>query len=690
MVDGETKALNCLIPIASRSRRRRQGPLAQVARPGSSTHDLALIESAIDTVQHALSDARAEAKITDVALSGMLGGLGDPYTTYLIAASDPRARRRTQGRQLRRHRRVHRQGSEDRARSSSIRSKAIPRSAPACAPAMSIVAVDGKPTAGLDARRRRAPHSRTARHGRRAARETPRRQRARDDPRHARRRFTCRRCARRWRTDSSYVRLSDFGRPRPTRCAPRSSTAKKHGVQRLHPRSAQQRRRLARCGRRHLEPRSSIKARSSRRSTAPATRRAHAPAAARSTPCRSCCSSTRYTASASEITAGARAGRRRRNARRDEDLRQRRRAESLHAARQAARSRSRPRATSRPRAATSSTRASCPTSCVDQRVDLPIIDTPADKQLAAAKKPSIARRDQLMKRTLSRRPRPRARRSRSRTSPPASAAAALSRSSKPTSSTATLHAPDCKTSIRRSIRRAVLDGARTRIIDVSEEAQGIDDPNAVRRCARATTTSNNIRELQREVSTRSRVRLKPSGQSRSRRIEDHLRGDLRRPRLGEGSLHGLLSIRKSMPSSTKASTARRSAASASRTSIDDEEEHAARRERDPRRPVRQGRACAATTRSPRSTASRSSDIIDGATTLDVQQKRVTQTAARRSGHAACGSRSCAAAAARADHDHARDDPAAQRQLAKMLPGRHRLRAALRVRSEDRRANSTPR
>ena len=43
-------------------------------------------------------------------------------------------------------------------------------------------------------------------------------------------------------------------------------------------------------------------------------------------------------------------------------------------------------------AATSSTRASSPTSSLDQRVDLPIIDTPADKQLAAAKKPSSKER----------------------------------------------------------------------------------------------------------------------------------------------------------------------------------------------------------------------------------------------------------------------------------------------------------
>ena len=75
-----------------------------------------------------------------------------------------------------------------------------------------IVAVDGKSTCRTAARRGRARDSRTARNRRLAARSSATTGNAhRDGPRHARRRSTFRRCARRSRTGSSYVRLSDFG-----------------------------------------------------------------------------------------------------------------------------------------------------------------------------------------------------------------------------------------------------------------------------------------------------------------------------------------------------------------------------------------------------------------------------------------------------------------------------------------------
>src|SRR5271154_5563370 len=51
MVDGETKALNCLITNCVRwPASAGKGPLASGHATGSSTHDLALIESAIDAV----------------------------------------------------------------------------------------------------------------------------------------------------------------------------------------------------------------------------------------------------------------------------------------------------------------------------------------------------------------------------------------------------------------------------------------------------------------------------------------------------------------------------------------------------------------------------------------------------------------------------------------------------------------
>jgi carboxyl-terminal processing protease len=88
MVDGETKALNCLITdCAKKPATAGKGPLSPGRTTGSSAHDLALIESAIDTVSTRYPKAGTKAHITDVALTGMLGGLGDPYTTYL----DPKA-----------------------------------------------------------------------------------------------------------------------------------------------------------------------------------------------------------------------------------------------------------------------------------------------------------------------------------------------------------------------------------------------------------------------------------------------------------------------------------------------------------------------------------------------------------------------------------------------------------------------
>ena len=86
MVDGETKALNCLITdCVKRPATAGKGPLTAGRATGSSVHDLALMESAIDAVDTHDPNAGNRNQVTDAALGGMLEGLGDPYTTYLNA-----------------------------------------------------------------------------------------------------------------------------------------------------------------------------------------------------------------------------------------------------------------------------------------------------------------------------------------------------------------------------------------------------------------------------------------------------------------------------------------------------------------------------------------------------------------------------------------------------------------------------
>jgi carboxyl-terminal processing protease len=88
LVDGETKALNCLITdCIKRPRTTGHGPLTAGRATGSPVHDLAMIEDVVDTVNAHYPGAGSKTQVTDVAVGGMLGGLGDPYTTYLSADS---------------------------------------------------------------------------------------------------------------------------------------------------------------------------------------------------------------------------------------------------------------------------------------------------------------------------------------------------------------------------------------------------------------------------------------------------------------------------------------------------------------------------------------------------------------------------------------------------------------------------
>jgi carboxyl-terminal processing protease len=88
LVDGETRALNCLITDCMKNPATAgHGPLTAGHATGSTIHDLALIEGAVDTVTAKYPKAGSKTEVTDVAVGGMLGGLGDPYTTYLSAAA---------------------------------------------------------------------------------------------------------------------------------------------------------------------------------------------------------------------------------------------------------------------------------------------------------------------------------------------------------------------------------------------------------------------------------------------------------------------------------------------------------------------------------------------------------------------------------------------------------------------------
>jgi carboxyl-terminal processing protease len=79
LVAGEQKALTDFLK------------LKKVARPqvprntatGDRNRDLAILESTLSTVQKRYAAVAPRDTYTQVALAGMLGGLGDPYTTYL-------------------------------------------------------------------------------------------------------------------------------------------------------------------------------------------------------------------------------------------------------------------------------------------------------------------------------------------------------------------------------------------------------------------------------------------------------------------------------------------------------------------------------------------------------------------------------------------------------------------------------
>jgi len=80
LVDGEEKALDAY--VHAKSKTGYAIPAGHAT--GTATHDLPLLERTVADVQtHA--PGLAKGQLTEVAVAGMLAGLGDPYTTYLTA-----------------------------------------------------------------------------------------------------------------------------------------------------------------------------------------------------------------------------------------------------------------------------------------------------------------------------------------------------------------------------------------------------------------------------------------------------------------------------------------------------------------------------------------------------------------------------------------------------------------------------
>ena len=81
LIDGETKALTAYLTAKKVSGTNITRPHAT----GDQARDLATIERTVDTVALRYKSVASKSIFTEVAVTGMLGGLGDPYTTYLSA-----------------------------------------------------------------------------------------------------------------------------------------------------------------------------------------------------------------------------------------------------------------------------------------------------------------------------------------------------------------------------------------------------------------------------------------------------------------------------------------------------------------------------------------------------------------------------------------------------------------------------
>ncbi|GAC1538645.1 MAG: hypothetical protein NVS2B17_12840 [Candidatus Velthaea sp.] len=82
LLTGEQKALLTFL----KERKVRKPSLPAATASGDRTRDLALLESTVASARRAYPKAATTDEFTQVAISGMLNSLGDPYTTYLSKA----------------------------------------------------------------------------------------------------------------------------------------------------------------------------------------------------------------------------------------------------------------------------------------------------------------------------------------------------------------------------------------------------------------------------------------------------------------------------------------------------------------------------------------------------------------------------------------------------------------------------
>jgi carboxyl-terminal processing protease len=81
LVDGEAKQLNAFL----RTKSKNPKLVVDGKADGDPAHDLALLESTATNAVATNPGVATKAQLTNVAVAGMLSGLGDPYTTYLSA-----------------------------------------------------------------------------------------------------------------------------------------------------------------------------------------------------------------------------------------------------------------------------------------------------------------------------------------------------------------------------------------------------------------------------------------------------------------------------------------------------------------------------------------------------------------------------------------------------------------------------
>jgi carboxyl-terminal processing protease len=79
LVDGEQQALTKFL----KERKVATPNVPHTVATGNRSHDLSILESTLSSVQKRYPAVASRDLFAQVALTGMLGGLGDPYTTYL-------------------------------------------------------------------------------------------------------------------------------------------------------------------------------------------------------------------------------------------------------------------------------------------------------------------------------------------------------------------------------------------------------------------------------------------------------------------------------------------------------------------------------------------------------------------------------------------------------------------------------